>query len=588
MLPPVLAASRSIMLPAIVLGAITVAVLWIATRIIYLLYWHPLANYPGPKLAAISGLWHTRTMFSDKWPFNPPSLGDVVRIGPNEVSFGTAQAYQDIYGHVKKGQQGRFLKTAFYDSSGGDPHPRITIVRDPDQHARQRRALSHAFSAQSLRDQEATIQKYLSQFVAQIARLGEDGGKALNMTDCFTWITFDIIGQYDFLSSSPPPASNDIYIYSPALTDTSLPFPPGDLAFAEPFGAIQQGRPDPWISIISDALVAERISTALRSHLPLLRPLLLPLLLPSRDTLSHLRHHQALTRAKARRRLARGDIGRADFFSHMLRRRVRVVDDTHGTSDDSTSGGTTTTTTTMPEAEIASQAHSLIIAGSETTATALAAATWHLLRHPSCLARLQREVRPAFASAIITAGGGDDAALQRLPYLRAVIDETLRLFPVVPLGLPRYAPSPASGTGAPPVLIDGHDVPPGTVVSVDPLTLSRSPRYWHEPEAFRPERWLHHNVNGGEGGGSSSPSPFAGDERRASQPFSTGPRGCLGINLAHLELRVILARLVWMFDWELAEELDDWLHACKMRVLWKKPDLWVKYRPVERGGGEMD
>lgn len=113
-----------------------------------------------------------------------------MRTGPNRLSFATPQAYRDIYGHVKHGEK-RFLKNEWYELD----EPRIVRVRDPVVHAQQRRALSHAFSARALRDQEAVIQKYVDQLMDQIANLGSNGKEPVNMTRAWNWLTFDIIGE---------------------------------------------------------------------------------------------------------------------------------------------------------------------------------------------------------------------------------------------------------------------------------------------------------------------------------------------------------------------------------------------------------
>lgn len=120
-----------------------------------------------------------------------PNEGDVVRIGSNELSFATPEAFQDIHGHVSHGKP-RFLKTEFYDND--DPTPRITGARDPEVHARQRKSLSHAFSAKSLREQEEIVQKYVDTFTRQLSNFGGNGQKPLNVAEAFNWLTFDVIG----------------------------------------------------------------------------------------------------------------------------------------------------------------------------------------------------------------------------------------------------------------------------------------------------------------------------------------------------------------------------------------------------------
>jgi len=70
----------------------------------------------------------------------------------------------------------------------------------------------------------------------------------------------------------------------------------------------------------------------------------------------------------------------------------------------------------------------------------------------------------------------------------------------------------------------------------------------------------------------------------ASRPFSIGPRACIGLGLAELEMRIILARLAWEFDMEGIHgtmELD-WEEKVTMRMLWEKPALWIRFREVAR------
>ncbi|KAJ8133530.1 hypothetical protein O1611_g82 [Lasiodiplodia mahajangana] len=178
-------------------GALVVTlgvILYYGVQAVYLLYFHPLSKYPGPKLAAISDLWWLWALMTERLPFIVDDLhkkhGDVIRIGPNDLSFATSEAFQDIHGHMSQGKS-RFLKTEFYEND--DPTPRITSARDPEVHARQRKALSHAFSAKSLREQEDIVQSYVNGFVDQLAKIGEDGKKALNMAETFNWLTFDVI-----------------------------------------------------------------------------------------------------------------------------------------------------------------------------------------------------------------------------------------------------------------------------------------------------------------------------------------------------------------------------------------------------------
>jgi cytochrome P450 len=155
----------------------------------------------------------------------------------------------------------------------------------------------------------------------------------------------------------------------------------------------------------------------------------------------------------------------------------------------------------MDDTEIRDQLMTLLLAGHETTATGLAWTFDLLLRHPAVLDRLVNEVR-----------AGEDA------YVRAVVSESLRLRPVVPLAGRRLNAELA---------VDGHVLPPGTDVSPAIwLTHTRADRY-PEPYAFRPERFL-----------GDAPKTYAWI------PFGGGVRRCLGAAFAEMEMRVVLTEIL--------------------------------------------
>jgi len=156
----------------------------------------------------------------------------------------------------------------------------------------------------------------------------------------------------------------------------------------------------------------------------------------------------------------------------------------------------------MSDAEIRDQLITLLLAGHETTATGLAWTFDLLLRHPRALARLVDE---------IDTGSGD-------AYTRAVVAESLRLRPVVPLAGRRLASE---------LTVGAHVLPPGTdVTPAIWLTHTRANTY-PEPYAFRPERFLE-----------GAPSTYAWI------PFGGGVRRCLGAAFAEMEMRVALAEIL--------------------------------------------
>jgi len=209
---------------------------------------------------------------------------------------------------------------------------------------------------------------------------------------------------------------------------------------------------------------------------------------------------------------------RKDFTDYLLRARDPV-----------TSVGLTT-------AELHADSALLISAGADTTSITISASLFYLLRNPGTLATLSREIRSTFPSLDAIRSG---PALNSCVYLRACIDETLRLAPPVPSHLPREV-LPGG------LHVDGEFLPPGTVVGTAPWAIHHSATYFPDPFVFRPERWI--PTDDEESADSVSTA------RAAFCAFSLGTRGCVGKGVAYLEASLALAHLLWMYDISLGEE----------------------------------
>jgi cytochrome P450 len=164
----------------------------------------------------------------------------------------------------------------------------------------------------------------------------------------------------------------------------------------------------------------------------------------------------------------------------------------------------------------------LFMAGHETTANTLAWALFLLSQDPGSADRLAEEVRSTLGDRVATL-----ADLPGLPFTRAVVEETLRLFPPVPL-LSREALGPDR--------IGDREVRRGTIVLVCPWLLHRKPSLWDQPDAFLPDRFM-----------PGAPKP----PRHAYIPFSTGPRICTGQHLGLAEATICLAALAGRFRFTL-------------------------------------
>lgn len=106
------------------------------------------------------------------------------------------------------------------------------------------------------------------------------------------------------------------------------------------------------------------------------------------------------------------------------------------------------------------------------------------------------------------------------------------------------------------------------------LAAYHSPINFHDAEAFHPERWLPEEYN-------NPSSPFHNDRRDVFKPFSYGRRDCIGRNLAYLEMRLIIALLLWNFDIALDDGMNNW-HVQKIFGLWQKPALKVRLQTHSR------
>jgi len=232
--------------------------------------------------------------------------------------------------------------------------------------------------------------------------------------------------------------------------------------------------------------------------------------------------YMAYSKSQAAERSKIGmDTDRKDFFYYML-----------NAKDPETGKGFTTP-------ELWGESNLLIIAGSDTTSTALASAFFYLVHNPEKLEKLSKEIQSTFLDVEeITAG----PTLNSCTYLKAVIDEGMRLSPPVGGMLPREV-LPGG------LDIDGLHIPAGIVIGTPHYSLHHNPAYYPSPFSFTPERWI-----------PNSAPEITKDAVALAQsafcPFSVGPRGCIGKGLAYVELMTALARTVWLYEMRKVEGLN--------------------------------
>ncbi len=170
----------------------------------------------------------------------------------------------------------------------------------------------------------------------------------------------------------------------------------------------------------------------------------------------------------------------------------------------------------MTNQQVRDEAMTLFIAGHETTANALAWTFYLLGQHPEIESRLRAELDTALSGRTATI-----TDLPNLPLLEWVIKESMRLYP------PAWV---ISREAIEPVTLGGYDIPRGSIIMMSIYVLHRDPRFWDEPEQFRPERF--------------APGWDEHVPKYAYFPFGGGPRVCIGNQFAMMEAQLILATVL--------------------------------------------
>ncbi|KAJ5629466.1 hypothetical protein N7528_003123 [Penicillium herquei] len=495
------------------LGGVGILTLNLLITVIYRLWFHPLAKFPGPKLNAVSSLPSVVSLLRGRLALENKVLhdkyGSVVRVSPNELSFNSVDAWEDIYGFKTGGRQNMHKDAIHVGSVDPLPGASTLTMADDNNHSRQRRALSHSFSERALRDQEYIIQHYVDKLIESCKRMATSA-EELNLVNWLNFTTFDIIG---------------------------------DLAFGEPFGCLDLGAFHSWVALIYDTVKVGALEQATRRlaeagswwQVTLLN------MIPNKWR-QRRRNHLLYSRDKVMQRLANGNTEHKDFIYYILKQKEKY---------------------NLHENEIVLNGALFIVAGSETTANLLSGLFARMIWNPAKYQKLCEEIRSSF----ISEDEIDYERTAQLTYLNACLEEGLRIHPPVPIGLLRTVPK-AGDT------IDGHWVPGGVSVSVSSWAASHNPANFRDCDSFIPERWLD--------------DAYASDHRKAMQPFSLGPRGCIGKNLSYMEMRLIVSRLLWHFDIVSTDGAWQWNSAGEMKHMkayntWQKPELSVKLVKI-RGG----
>jgi cytochrome P450 len=349
--------------------------------IIHRIWFHPLSKFPGPAFLAASSLpYNYYNLIQGTWYRRAltyhEKYGPIVRVAPDRISVDSSVAWQFVYGH-KASNEPTFFRHPEYNETLIQ-HESI-FTGDPESHRRQRRVLAPAFADSALYEQEPLITAHVDLMIKRFKQYAENQ-KDLNIDRWYNFTTFDIIG---------------------------------DLTMGESFGCLNSGGFHPWVAMVFDTIKAAHIVRFLL-HYSVTRPLLN--YITSTDMFQKRVKHRTIVREMTEKRLKLGlkVDDRKDFMFHMLR---------HGQGD-------------QYHDEILGNADVLILAGSETTATAITATTYYVCTNPAIMKHLTNEIRSAFTSE-------DQITIRstrRLQYLDACMEEALRIYPAAAELVPRISP----------------------------------------------------------------------------------------------------------------------------------------------------
>ncbi|KAH9905881.1 putative cytochrome P450 [Xylariomycetidae sp. FL2044] len=459
--------------------------LWLFYRVFLAIYnispLHPLSHVPGPKLASATYLyeaWYDLIQggrYTTRIKEMHETYGPLVRINPDEVHCNDLAFVDEIYagGGRRRDKSRHFVNFVSFPINMG-MHPTV----DHDVHRMRRGAVNRFFSRAQITKLEDVIKELIDQLCDKMLRLGLRDGAPFDVTSAYSCFMTDLISAY---------------------------------ALGEPIGFLKQEN---WEPNFRKPIVALTSTMYLFRFIPPLRSLarIAPLFVKwmgedLRILVTWSGDKMVEIVRQARKEFATGkEQDRPSVFHAIFK-------------------------SSLPDAEktdlrLSGEGFSLFSAGTETTSWALTVLTFYVLNQPAILARLTQELSDADALTLSWSG------LEKLPYLSAVISESLRLSYGAATRLTRIAPDENlvySGR------FQGQKVeyviPSGTAMSMSNAINHHDEDIYPDSHAFKPERWL---------------GLDATERRRLESSltsFSRGSRQCLATNLAYCNLYLLRTAL---------------------------------------------
>ncbi|RFN52337.1 cytochrome p450 oxidoreductase [Fusarium flagelliforme] len=459
----------------LVLGAVTV------TYYLTQQFRDQLRDVPGPRLARISRLWYLWKVYRGNFHEENIRLhkkyGPLVRIGPNLVSADSSEAIKVLYAPGSK-----FPKGDWYRSWNGPTARQSSLfaLSDIRAHSDMRKKYSQLYSMTSVVLYEGLVENTIKLFKARIDDF-VTGEKVMDVQKWMQMFSFDAISQ---------------------------------LTFSEPIGFIETGDD------IGNLLGSLEQFNALMTFFGIFPGII-----------------EMLWKVI-------GDFGASDYLIEFTARSIEKLKEAR---DDVSDGNTSFLGKLLSLSSGNPEKYSPMIvfggpamnifAGSDTTSITLTAIFYHLMKNPSCMAKLQEEVDRATTEGNLSDPPSFPEA-QKLQYLQAVIQEALRIHPAV--GLPMFRRVPMGGT-----TISSTFFPEGIEVGVNPWVAHHNQSaFGQDAGEFNPDRWI------------ETDSATQSIMQKSYIPFGAGARTCIGKNISLLEISKLVPYLVRNYDFQVVT--DKW------------------------------
>ncbi|GAB7358161.1 hypothetical protein MBLNU230_g0316t1 [Neophaeotheca triangularis] len=489
-------------------------------------FYNGLNKYPGPALAGYTNWWRFFENLSHKTEKTHIKLhrkhGDIVRLGPNVLSFADPKAIKTIYG-LNKGM----TKSEFYPVqqavAGGRRLPSLFSTTDEDYHAKYRRCVNGAFAMSALVNYEPLVDSTARVYVEQTQKLYTGPGKVCNFNRWLQFFAFDVIGELTWSKRLG-------FVEKDEDVDGIIDFLRGFLTYA---GTIGQ---QPWLD-------------------NLLRKNYLKLKLQqwgiSKNVFPVTKFAQETSAAREPEMQKVRETGKADSTPGRgidLLTRFEMAHHDHPNF--------------MTDRQVLSSCTSMIFAGSETTAISLSAVFYYLLKHPGVHEKLMRELDEAASNGTIEERDHHIvswAESQKLPYLDAVIQEAFRIHPAAGLTVERVVPPQG-------IEICGQSIRGGTIVGCNAWVLHRRAEiFGPDVDTYRPERWLEADAD------------RLKEMKAAMFQFGAGARTCIGKNISLLEMYKMVPTFLRNFEIELDRPGEEW----KTHNAWfvRQLDFNTRFKP---------